>query len=321
LFPLQRLCRVLQVSRCGYYAWKRRGECPRAREDRRLRVLVREVYDRNRRIYGSPRIHAGLLSRHEHVSRKRVIRLMQQEGIRGRSRRRYKVTTQSNHDQPVAPDRLQREFWAERPNERWAGDTTELLVGESGTKLYLAVILDLYSRFVVGWAVSPANDRHLTIAALEMALGRRCPARELLFHSDQGSTYASADYQDMLSEHGMICSMSRRGNCLDNAVVESWHSTLKNELGERFASYSLAKEQLFDYIEAFYNPQRLHSSLGYVSPAEYERGTGRRPGAGASRSPIGRGISNGAGDGFAFPYGQPEDGLPTGKPRHLRPLF
>ena len=168
---------------------------------------------------------------------------------------------------PVAANLLGREFHAAAPNQRWVGDTTELLIGWSGAKLYLAVILDLFSRFVVGWAVSAVNDRHLTIKALEMAMRRRCPDAGLLHHSDQGATYASEDYQRLLEGAGIVCSMSRRGNCLDNAAMESWNSTLKSELGERYETYAAAKAQLFDYIEAFYNPRRRHSALGYQSPS------------------------------------------------------
>jgi transposase InsO family protein len=170
---------------------------------------------------------------------------------------------------PVATNLLDRHFTAEAPNQRWVGDTTELLIPNG--KLYLAAVLDLFSRFVVGWAVSAINDRHLTLKALEMALRRRCPGAGLMHHSDRGSTYASEDYQEVLQRHGITCSMSRRGNCLDNAAMESWNSTLKSELGERFESPADAKAQLFDYIEVFYNQARMHSSLGYASPAEFER--------------------------------------------------
>jgi transposase InsO family protein len=178
----------------------------------------------------------------------------------------------SDHDQPVAPNLLDRQFEAGAPNQRWVGDTTELIVGEAG-RLFLAAILDLFSRAVVGWALSAVNDRHLVLKALEMALRHRRPGAEteLLHHSDQGSPYASEDYQDVLRAHGITCSMSRRGNCIDNAAMESWFSTFKFELGERFESYAAAKEQAFDYIEVFYNQRRRHSSLGYVSPAEFER--------------------------------------------------
>ena len=176
----------------------------------------------------------------------------------------------SDHDQPVAANLLDRQFAAERPNQRWVGDTTEFVIGSSG-KLYLAAILDLFSRFVVGWAVSAVNDRHLTLNALEMALKRRCPDAGLLHHSDQGCTYASEDYQARLAQHGITCCMSRRGNCYDNAVMESFFSTVKSEEGERFDSYAHAKMALFDYIEVFYNQRRRHSTLGQISPAAFER--------------------------------------------------
>jgi transposase InsO family protein len=268
---LKVLCRTLGVSRAGYYAWRKRPPSEHARTDEKLRVQVREAHERSRRTYGGPRVHAELAAHHVRVSRKRVARLMREQGLVARQRKRFKCTTMSDHDQPVAANLLDRQFHAAQPNQRWVGDTTELLVGGGGAKLYLAVILDLYSRYVVGWALSAVNDRHLTIRALDMAFRRRCPTAGLLHHSDQGSTYASEDYQRLLEAAGVVCSMSRRGNCLDNAAMESWNSTLKSELGERFETYAVAKEQLFDYIEAFYNPTRRHSALGYVSPAEYER--------------------------------------------------
>ena len=266
------LCDVLEVSRCGFYAWQGRPESKHARDDRRLAVKVRASHEESRRTYGSPRIHADLRGQDERVGRKRIARLMRQEGLKARVRRRYKCTTMSEHDQPIAPNLLARQFEAGAPNQRWVGDTTELLVGAG--KLYLAVVLDLYSRYVVGWALSAVNDRFLTVRALEQALRRRCPDAGLLHHSDQGSTYASEDYRKILAAHGLTCSMSRRGNCLDNAAIESWFSTLKSELGERFDDPGRAKHQLFDYIEIFYNQKRRHSSLDYVSPGEYERAAG-----------------------------------------------
>jgi putative transposase len=265
------LCRVLEVSRGGFYAWLRRPESNRAREDRRLRVLIKAFHEESRRNYGSPRVHMDLLEQGEHVARKRVARLMRQDGLKGRVRRRYKCTTMSEHDQPIAPNLLARRFEASAPNQRWVSDTTELVVGSS--KLYLAVVLDLYSRFLVGWALSAVNDRHLTVKALQHALRRRRPQAGLLHHSDQGSTYASEDYRTALEGNGIACSMSRRGDCYDNAAMESWFSTLKAELGERFASPTEAKFELFDYIEVFYNQRRRHSTLGQISPAEYERRT------------------------------------------------
>jgi transposase InsO family protein len=268
--PVAKWCRALGVSRSGYYASLRRPESRRTRDDRRLEVLVREAHERSRRIYGSPRVHAELAAHGEHVSRKRVIRLMQVQDLRARLRRRFKHTTDSNHVLPVAPNLLDRRFEAAEPNRRWVVDTTELLIGETG-KLYLAAVLDLFSRFVVGWALSAVNDRHLVLRALGMALRHRCPDAGLLHHSDRGSPYASEDYQNVLEARGITCSMSRRGNCLDNAAMESWFSTFKSELGERFSSYAEAKEKAFDYIEIFYNQTRRHSALGYLSPAEFER--------------------------------------------------
>jgi transposase InsO family protein len=268
--PVAISCKALGVSRPGFYAWRGRPESTRARDDQRLEVKVRESFERSRRNYGSPRILKDLEAQNEHVSRKRVIRLMKQQGLVARVRRRYKCTTMSEHDQPVAANLLARRFEADLPNQRWVGDTTELRIGVGG-RLFLAAILDLHSRFVVGWALSAVNDRHLVLKALDSALRRRCPDAGLLHHSDQGSTYASEDYQRVLVERGITCSMSRRGNCHDNAAMESWFSTVKTELGERFDTYADAKANLFDYIEIFYNQQRRHSSLDYVSPAEYEK--------------------------------------------------
>ena len=264
------LCRCLRVTRSGFYAWQRRPESTHARDDRRLKVLVRASFEESKRRYGSPRIHDDLIEQQERVSRKRVVRLMQEDGLVARRRKRYKLTTMSDHDQPVAANILDRCFTADAPNQRWVGDTTEFVIGGSG-KLYLAAILDLFSRFIVGWAVSAVNDRHLTIKALEMALKRRGPDSGLLHHSDQGSTYASEDYQDILEARGIVCSMSRRGNCHDNAVMESFFSTVKTELADRFDNCGDAKTALFEYIEVFYNQRRRHSTLGYVSPAVFEQ--------------------------------------------------
>jgi len=271
-FPVTKACQVMQVSPSGFYASRGRPESTHARDDRRLRVLVRASFDESRRRYGSPRVYLDLVEQGVRVSPKRVARLMQEDGLKARARKRFKLTTMSDHDQPVAANLLGRQFEAQSPNQRWVGDTTELLIGTGG-KIYLAAILDLFSRFIVGWAVSAVNDRHLTIKALEMALKRRCPDAGLLHHSDQGCTYASEDYQAVLETHGITCSMSRRGNCYDNAVMESFFSTVKSELGERFESHGDAKMELFDYIEVFYNQRRRHSTIGQISPAEYERRT------------------------------------------------
>jgi putative transposase len=269
-FKVSELCRALAMSPSGFYAWARRPESPRRQRDRRLKVLVRASFEGSKRRYGSPRIHRDLREDHaERVSRKRVIRLMQEEGLKARTPKRFLCTTNSDHELPIADNVLNREFTAKAPNQRWVGDTTEFPIGESGT-LYVAAILDLFSRFVVGWAISAVNDRHLVLAALTMALNRRSPETGLLHHSDRGSTYASKDYQERLDAHGITCSMSRTGDCYDNAVMEAFFSTLKTELADRFESHDQAKRELFEYIEGFYNTQRRHSTIGYVSPAVLE---------------------------------------------------
>ncbi len=266
-WPIVVMCAVLKVSTSGFYAWLRHAPSAHATKDERLKILVGESFVRSRKTYGSPRVHADLAG--EHVGRNRVIRIMRDAGHVARVRRRYRSTTMSEHDQPIAANLLDRDFTAAAPNERWVGDTTELLTPTG--KFYLAAIVDLYARLVVGWAVSAVNDRHLTIAALGQAVRRRCPDAGLLHHTDRGSTYASEDYQEVLRRHGITCSMSRRGNCHDNAAMESWFSTFKFELGETFESIRRGKELAFDYIEVFYNQQRRHSSIGYLPPAELER--------------------------------------------------
>jgi len=271
-FPTVSLCRALRISRSGFYAARDRSESTHATDDRRLLVLIRASFEESRKWYGSPRVYEDLVEQGIRVSPKRVARLMQEDGLIARPRKRFKVTTMSDHDQPIAANLLDRQFQAEAPNQRWVGDTSEFVIGGSG-KLYLAVILDLFSRFVVGWAVSAVNDRHVTIKALEMAIKRRCPEAGLLHHSDRGCTYASEDYRAVLDAKGITCSMSRRGDCYDNAVMESFFSTVKNEIGEHFESHGDAKMELFDYIEVFYNQRRRHSTLGQISPAAFERRT------------------------------------------------
>lgn len=276
-FPTAFMCRHLGVSTSGFYAWRRRPPSEHDMEDERLRPMVHEAHRVGRTYYGSPRVHRALKKQQVRVSRKRIVRLMQEEGLVGRLQRRYRSTTDSDHALPVATNLLARQFTAEAPDQRWVGDTTELLIPNG--RLFLAVVIDLFSRFVVGWALSAVNDRHLTLKALDMALRRRRPCVGLLHHSDQGSTYASEDYQNVLELHGITCSMSRRGNCYDNAAMESWNSTLKSELGERFESPADAKLKLFDYIEVFYNQIRMHSSIDYASPAEFERAARALPAA------------------------------------------
>ena len=268
-WPKAAMCRVLKVSTSGFYAWQRRPASDRDLEDVRLKVLIGASFDESRKTYGSPRVHKDLTEDGEHVGRNRVIRLMQEGKLVARVKRRYRSTTMSEHAQPVAPNLLDRTFEAEVPNQRWVGDTTELLTASG--KFFLAAIVDLFARMVVGWAVSAVNDRHLAMAALHEAIKRRCPGAGLLHHSDRGSTYASEDYRAILDENGIVCSMSRTGNCYDNAAMESWFSTFKAELGETFDSIRDGKDKAFDYIEVFYNQRRRHSSIGYIAPAECER--------------------------------------------------
>jgi len=265
-----RLCRCLRVTPSGFYAWTQRGLSARAQRDVVLRTKLRAFHAASGHRYGRPNLWKDLQEDGEAVSEKRVARLMREDGIRGKVRRRFKNTTMSDHTDPIAPNVLDRDFTAAGPNQRWVGDTSEFLIGEDG-KLYLAAILDLYSRFVVGWAISAVNDRRLTLKALEMAVQRRCPERGLLHHSDRGCTYTCEDYQTYLASHGITCSMSRRADCYDNAVMEAFFSTVKREEAECFPSYSDAKMALFDYIEVFYNQRRRHSTLGKISPAAFER--------------------------------------------------
>jgi len=268
-FSVAEMCEALDVSRSGYYARLKRPVSARKREDERLKVLVHMAHRDGRRLYGRPKVHEALKQSGEHISAKRVGRLMREEGLRGKVRRRFVVTTDSDHPHQVFENKLKRDFTAEAPDQRWVCDTTYLRTPAGF--LFLAAVLDLYSRAIVGWALSTVNDRHLVIAALEDALAKRCPTPGLLHHSDRGCQYASEAYQKLLSQHGIDCSMSRAGSCLDNAAMESWFATLKGELGEDFETLHEAKRQLFDYIEAFYNRKRLHSAIGYVSPAEFER--------------------------------------------------
>jgi transposase InsO family protein len=264
------LCRCLQVTRSGFYAWRGRGLSARAQRDVVLRTKIRAFHAASGEKYGRPRLWKDLHEDGEAVSEKRVGRLMREDGIHGKVAKRFKRTTNSDHADPVAPNLLNRDFTAAAPNQRWVGDTTEFVIGESA-KLYLAVILDLFSRFVVGWAISAVNDRRLTLAALRMAIDRRCPTPGLLHHSDRGCTYTCEDYQTYLAARGITCSMSRRADCYDNAVMESFFATVKKEEADRFPSYGEAKMRLFDYLEVFYNGKRRHSTLGQISPAAFER--------------------------------------------------
>ncbi len=268
--PVEALCRNFNVSRSGFYAWKRRAPSATARRDVRLGAEVVAIHARSRGTYGSPRIHAELAARGEHVARKRVARLMSEQGLSARRKRTYRTTTDSNHTQPTAPNVLARSFSTTAPNEVWVTDVTAVWTAEGW--LYLAALLDLFSRRVVGWAMSETNDAGLALSALRAALRSRRPPEGLLHHSDRGSPYASQEYRAELAAHGLRRSMSRRGNCWDNAVAESFFSSLKTEHvpDKGYPTRAAARVAINEYIDSFYNLTRRHSHNGYLSPIEFE---------------------------------------------------
>jgi transposase InsO family protein len=265
------LCRVLGVSKAGYYAWAKRGPSKRAAEDRELAAAVRAAHQASGRTYGSPRVHRELRDWGRRHGVKRIARVMRAEGLRAKVTRRFRVTTQSDHAHPLAPNVLARRFEETRPDRVWVADITYLSTREGW--LYLAVVLDLGTRAVVGWAMRHTLERGLTLGALDMAVRRRRPAPGVLHHADRGSQYACRDYRARLAAHGMACSMSRAGDCWDNAVAESFFATLKRELadGADWSTRDEARTAVFRYIEGWYNRRRRHSALGYVSPEQYER--------------------------------------------------
>lgn len=269
-YPVRLMCRVLVVSRAGFYAWLERAPSQRAHTDARLRVAIRAIHAESRRSYGSPRIHRELRAQGQRHGRKRIARLMRLEGLRAKRSRRYRTTTHSDATRPAAPNTLGRRFTVRELNRVWAGDVTACWTGEGW--LYLAALLDLGSRRVVGWATSGTLDQALTQAALRRALVQRQPAAGLLHHSDRGTPYTAAEYQAALSVAHVAVSMSRRGDCWDNAVLESFFATLKTELvhDARWATRAAATAALATYIEGWYNRRRRHSTLDYLSPAEYE---------------------------------------------------
>jgi putative transposase len=268
-FPVALLCRVLQVSRQGFYASRQRPEAARYGQDRRLSLVIAAIHAASRRCYGSPRIHAELRARGQCTSRKRVARLMRASGLVARRRRRFRVPKPSTA-LATTGNVLDRQFAALAPNRRWVTDITFLTTVQGW--LYLAVVLDLFSRRVVGWATSDRLGDGLALEALTMSLARRRPRAGLVHHSDRGPPYISAQYSGVLTQHGIVMSLSRPGNCWDNAVAESFFATLKVELvyEARWLTRAAAERALFDYIEVFYNGQRRHSSLGYLSPRAFE---------------------------------------------------
>lgn len=269
-YPVTMLCRVLGLARSGYYAWRARSVSARKERDQQLTSQIQTIFTDSRRTYGSPRVHAHLQAQGIRTARKRVARLMRQAQLCARARRRSVRTTDSRHTEPIAPNLLARTFQAEAPDRVWVTDITYLPTREGW--LYLAVVLDLFARRVVGWSMQPSLERGLVLTALSHALQRRQPQPGLLHHSDRGSQYASTEYQALLAQVQIRCSMSRKGNCWDNAAMESFFATLKAELPVSvFDSHAAARSAVFDYIERFYNRVRLHSTLGYRSPVAYER--------------------------------------------------
>lgn len=270
-YPVGTCCATLQVSRSGYYAWRRRGPSQRRQRRERLGEQIGRVYRDNRCVYGSPRVYHVLRSQGEHVSENTVAKIMHELGLRAKSKRRFvPKTTDSRHHNPTAPNLLDRQFTAEGANAKWVADITYVPTAEGW--LYLAAVLDLFSRRVVGWSMKDHLGWELVGDALAMGLLRRQPPRGMLHHSDRGVQYACEDFQKLLADHGITVSMSRAGDCYDNAAMESFWATLKTELihQEQYASREQARQSIFEYIEAFYNRKRIHSSLGYISPEAFE---------------------------------------------------
>jgi transposase InsO family protein len=269
-FSVSMMCRLLCVSHSGYYGWRDRKPSARSRADADLSSQIKFIYDKEKARAGAIRITKRLRAQGIEVGRHRVARLMRINGWRAKAARKYKATTNSNHKLAVAPNLLQQDFTSQYPNEKWVSDITYIWTNEGW--LYLAVVMDLYSRMIVGWALSERMTSALVIDALQMSLGHRKMPQGVIVHSDRGSQYCSHDYQKLLSHNGLICSMSKRGDCYDNAAMESWNHSFKVEAvhGEQFLTRVEAKEHVFDYIDVYYNRERLHSRLGYVSPAYFE---------------------------------------------------
>jgi transposase InsO family protein len=270
-YPVNLMCQVLQVSRSGFYDWRGRPPSQRAKEDQRLLVKIRAIHKASRETYGSPRIHDDLRDDGETCGKHRIARIMQENSIRAKTRKKFKATTNAEHHYPVASNLLNQEFNATAPNQRWTSDITYIETAEGW--LYLAVVLDLYSRAIVGWAMDHRMTRQLVKDALIMALWKRGKVKGLLLHSDRGTQYASDDYHRLLKSNDITCSMSGKGNCYDNAAMESFFGTLKQELvhHECYTSREQAKASIFEYIEIFYNQQRKHSAINYLAPMVFEQ--------------------------------------------------
>ena len=270
-FRVGKMCEVLEVSRSGFYAWLKRQPSRRLVEDEQIAEQVRQVHREFRGIYGSPRVYRELRRRGEPWGRHRVARIMREEGLRARCMKQFHWISTTRSEYPAAPDLLKRQFQAPRRDRIWVGDITQIRTGEGW--LYLAMLMDLYSRRIVGWATSYSPRQEIALEALSMALQQRRPRPGLVHHTDRGGQYSSAAYQDLLDEYGVLCSMSRPGQCLDNAAAESFFHTLKTEwiYHAHYKTRREARLAIFEYIEAFYNTTRMHSSLDYRSPEEYEK--------------------------------------------------
>ncbi len=270
-FRVTKMCQVLGVSRSGYYDWLHRGQSDQAKRRKKLVTRIHHHFLESRRLYGSPKITQCLWKEGIRVSQKTVARLMQKHGLVSRTVKKYKATTDSKHSLPVHENTLNRRFSAHKPNQVWVSDITYVPTKEGW--LYVASVMDLFSRKIIGWHADKQMTKELVITALDRAYQRQQPPKGVLHHSDRGSQYASHDYQDRLKEYKMEPSMSRKGDCLDNAVIESFHGVLKRELVHlsTFSTRKQAKLEIFEYIECFYNRKRIHSTLGYLSPDQFER--------------------------------------------------
>lgn len=270
-YKIVRLCDVLEVSASGFYDWLERPESHRCQENRKLTQKIKHYHEQSREVYGSPKIHEDLIEEGEICSVNRVARLMKASDIKSKMARKFVITTDSKNTMQPAPDLLKRHFKVDKHDKAWVTDTT--FIGTREGWLYLAIILDLYSRKIVGWSMSKRNNTQLVQDALTMALWRRGNINDVIVHSDQGSTYASSAYQQQLSDNKLRCSMSRKGECLDNAVAESFFGSLKNELvyHEDYKTRTEARQSVFEYIEVFYNRKRRHAFLNYMTPVDYEK--------------------------------------------------
>jgi len=270
-YPVRLMCRLLKVSASGYYAWRIRPESSRTKSDRALMTEIQRVHQDSKGVYGSPRVHAELVAKGIRVGRHKVAYLMRLARLKGCPKRRFRVTTERDRSHPVAKNLLKQNFSTKAPNQRWAGDITYISTREGW--LYLAVVMDLYSRRIVGWSMSRWMSRRLVLAALRMAIDARQPEGSLIHHSDRGGQYTSDDFRDELAKHGIECSMSSSGNCYDNACVESFFGLLKRERVNRvrYRTRDEARADIFDYIEVFYNRKRRHGYLGNISPDDFEQ--------------------------------------------------